>query len=128
VRVRALLMLVALLIAASTAGAAAPVARNLVATPAVKSALRTTLLARLPAAERAKVRGPLPDRTYYGSYGATRYALAVFSFPHTGTTDQPEVFVKRPGKRWVDRGDTGGCLAKIPAPLLRVWRLGPATC
>jgi hypothetical protein len=125
---RAVLVLTALLAAASTAGAATPVARNLVATPSVKSALRATLLARLPVAERAKVRGPLPGRTYYGSYGATRYALAVFSFPRTGTTDQPEVFVKRPGTQWVDRGDTGGCLAKIPAPLLRVWRLGPATC
>lgn len=119
---------VACAVAGTASAATAPVARNLVATPAVKAALRAALVARLPVTQREKVRGPLPGRTYYGSYGPTRYALAVFSFPGTGTTDQPEVFDRPPGKPWQDRGDTGGCLRKIPAPLRRVWRLDIGAC
>jgi hypothetical protein len=105
--------------------ATAPVARNLVATPAVKAALRAAHLARVPRAQRAAIRGPLRGTTYYGSYGSWRYALATFSHPRVGTTDQPELFSKAPGRAWRDRGDTGGCLSQgiIPRALLRVWHL-----
>jgi len=120
--------LAACVVVGSAAAGTAPVARNLVATASVKAQLRATLLARIPAEQRSKVRGPMPGRTYYGSYGPTRYALAMFSFPRTGTTDQPELFVKPSGKAWQDRGDTGGCLSRIPAALLHVWHLVAGAC
>ncbi|MDQ2969290.1 MAG: hypothetical protein M3R37_13360 [Actinomycetota bacterium] len=105
--------------------AAAPVAKNLVATASVKAALRTTHLAVLQPSQRAGVRGPLKGTTYYGSVGKWKYALAMFSQPGVGTTDQPELFSKAPGGRWRDRGDTGGCLTKgiIPRALIRLWHL-----
>jgi hypothetical protein len=100
-------------------------ARNLVATAQLKAALRAAHLSLIPKAQRGGVRGPLRGTTYYGSYGPWRYALATFSHPQVGTTDQPEAFSKAPGRNWRDRGDTGGCLSKgvIPLPLLRVWHL-----
>ena len=113
---------VALPVAAS---GAAPIAKNLVATTGVKAALRAAHLRTLPPADRAATRGPLPKSTYYGSYANRRYALATFSHPRVGTTDQPELFSKTPGRPWRDHGDTGGCLTKgiLPRALLRVWHL-----
>ena len=105
--------------------AATPIARNLVATAEVKAALRAAHLRTVPLADRAKTRGPLKGTTYYGSVGKWKYALATFSHPGVGTTDQPELFSKAPGGAWRDRGDTGGCLTKgiIPRALIRVWHL-----
>jgi hypothetical protein len=118
----ALVLGVALPVAAN---GATPIARNLVATAQVKAALRAAHLQTLPAADRAATRGPLPKSTYYGSYGSRRYALATFSHPRVGTTDQPELFSKTPGRAWRDHGDTGGCLTKgiLPRALLRLWHL-----
>jgi hypothetical protein len=107
----------------ATAAPAAPTPRNLVATTAVKAQLRAAHLLTIAAADRKKVRGPLQGLTYYGSYGATRYAIATFSAPRVGTQDQPELFSRAVGKAWRDRGDTGGCISSriVPAPLLRMW-------
>ena len=112
-------------LAADGGTAGTPIARNLVATAEVKAALRAAHLRTVPPADRAKTRGPLRGSTYYGSYGNHRYALATFSHPRVGTTDQPELFSKVPGHRWRDHGDTGGCLTQgvIPRALLRVWHL-----
>lgn len=109
----------------AAANGAAPIARNLVATAQVKAALRATHLRTLPTADRAATRGPLPKSTYYGSYGNRRYALATFSHPRVGTTDQPELFSKASGRPWRDHGDTGGCLTLgvLPRALLRLWHL-----
>ena len=116
---------VALLSGPAAGTYAAPIARNLVATPGVKAALRAAHLAVLPPAQRAGVRGPLKGTTYYGSVGSWRYALATFSHPGVGTTDQPELFSRAPGRGWRDRGDTGGCLGKgiVPRALLKLWHL-----
>ena len=110
---------------ASAGTSGTPIARNLVATAKVKAALRAAHLRTVPAADRAKTRGPLRGSTYYGSYGSRRYALATFSHPRVGTTDQPELFSKLPGHPWRDRGDSGGCLTKgvIPPALVRLWHL-----
>jgi hypothetical protein len=118
----ALVLAVALPVAAN---GATPVAKNLVATAQVKTALRAAHLRTLPAADRPATRGPLPKSTYYGSYGSRRYALATFSHPRVGTTDQPELFSKVPGRSWRDHGDTGGCLTLgvLPRALLRLWHL-----
>jgi hypothetical protein len=112
-------------VAANARVDATPIAKNLVVTAKIKAALRTAHLRTLPAADRAATRGPLPRSTYYGSYGSRRYALATFSHPRVGTTDQPELFSKVPGRPWRDHGDTGGCLTKgvLPPALLRVWHL-----
>jgi hypothetical protein len=105
--------------------AATPIARNLVVTAKVKAALRAAHLRTIPPADRAKTRGPLRGSTYYGSYGSRLYALATFSHPRVGTTDQPELFSKAPGRPWRDHGDTGGCLTQgiIPPALIRLWHL-----
>ena len=109
--------------AIAAAAETAPSPRNLVATAAVKAQLREAHAKTVAPADRTRVRGPLQGSTYYGSYGATRYAVATFSHARLGTQDQPELFSKAPGKPWRDRGDTGGCISSkiIPAPLLRLW-------
>jgi hypothetical protein len=96
---------------------------NLVATPAVKAALRASFLKAHPKFVAAKVRGPLKGQTYYGRYRGVEYALAVFSIPRLGTTDQPELFRRVRPAAWRDRGDTGGevCPPWVPLPLLRLW-------
>jgi hypothetical protein len=101
-------------------------ATNLRATPAVKAALRAAHLRMVPAKDRAKVRGPLPGSTYYAGHRGREYALAVFSHPRTGTTDQPELFTRKAGGRWVDRGDTGGDVCSfgiVPKPVLDLWAI-----
>ena len=121
----ALGLAIALPVAANAGSRGAPVARNLVATAEVKAALRAAHLRTLPPTNRAATRGPLAHSTYYGSYGGRRYALATFSHPRVGTTDQPELFSKLPGRPWRDHGDSGGCLTQgvIPPALVRVWHL-----
>src|SRR5438876_9070133 len=92
---------------------------NLVATPAVKAALRASFLKAHPTLRAAKMRGPIRGQTYYGRYRGVEYALAVFSIPRLGTTDQPELFRRVPAGPWHDRGDTGGevCPPWVPLPL-----------
>ena len=106
---------------ATAATAVEPV--NLVATPSVKDQLRSAFLRAHRRYAPAKVRGPLKRRTYYGRYGRKEYAVASFSVPGTGTTDQPELFRRPRGGVWRDLGDTGGdvCPPSVPRALLRLW-------
>lgn len=96
---------------------------NLVATPAVKAALRAAFLKTHSTLAPAKVRGPLKGHTYYGRYRGVEYAVATFSIARLGTTDQPEIFRRVPPQAWKDRGDTGGevCPPWVPLPLLKLW-------
>ncbi len=103
-------------------------AHNLVATPAVKAALRASFLRAHPKLKPAKVVGPIKGRTFYGSYRGKEYALATFSIPKFGTQDQPEVFTRPAGGAWRDLGDTGGeiCAPYVPVALMKVWQLKPS--
>jgi hypothetical protein len=110
----AVLGLVACLVLTGAAGVArgAGGAVNLRATPAVKQGLRAAFLAHADPSIRAGVRGPLPGSVYYGRSGGLEWALATFSLPRVGTTDQPERFRRRPGGKWTDLGAgsrTPGC-------------------
>lgn|SRR3954467_2211389 len=98
-------------------------ARNLAATPKVKSALRAAFIQTHSNLTARSIRGPLRGRTYYGSYEHREYAVAVFSIPRLGTQDQPEVFRRPRAGVWRDLGDTGGdiCPPTFPLPLLKVW-------
>ena len=102
---------------------------NLVATPTVKAALRTTFLTAHRQYAPAKVKGPVKGDTYYGSYAGVEYALAVFDVPRTGTTDMPELFSRPVGGRWRDVGDTGGevCPPRVPLPLVKLWQFVPTS-
>lgn len=107
---------------------AAPRAVNLVATPRVKSMLRASFILfhhKYNRRYNAKtVKGPLKGTTYYGRYGNTEYAFGTFSVSGN-TTDQPELFRRRVGGVFQDRGDTGGeiCKNAVPLALIKVWHL-----
>jgi hypothetical protein len=103
-------------------------ARNLVATPAVKAALRSAFVHAHSRFAAAQIKGPLPGTTYYGSAGGFEYAVATFSVPRFATQDQPEIFRRTAGGRWRDLGDTGGdvCPGVVPLSLLRVWHFVPS--
>ena len=101
--------------------AARPV--NLVVTPAVRRALRAAFIRAHPAVRPARIKGPLRGSVYYARYGRYEWALATFSLPLVGTTDQPEVFRRRVGGRWVDLGDTGGSLCAVPRAVVSLWDL-----
>jgi hypothetical protein len=66
--------------------------------------------------------GPV-GRVYYGRCGhGTFWAAASLKDSRLGTQDQPEIFNRKPGHAWRDRGDTGGDVAaRVPAPLARAW-------
>jgi hypothetical protein len=115
----------AVAVPALSSGSARPRAVNLVAGPRVKSMLRAAFLIEHHRYSPLRVRGPLKGSTYYGRYGRTEYAFAVFSVPRTGTTDQPELFKRPRGGVFHDLGDTGGeiCKRKVPLALIKVWRL-----
>ena len=93
---------------------------NLVATPAVKAALRRAFCRHVTSGPCP--RGPLKtakEKTYYGRFGAIEYAVAYFDVGG----DQPEWFSRRVRGIWHDRGDTGGDLCgQIPRSLMvGVW-------
>lgn len=103
-------------------------ATNLVVTPRVRIQLRSAVTNGDTAAEAATVKGPLPGRTYYAEYQGYRYALATFSFPVTGTQDQPLLFVQLPGIPYLvavsDTGGDPGQMSAIPCAVRKVWNLG----
>jgi hypothetical protein len=88
---------------------------NLVATPGVKAALRSAYVRAHP---RVSVAGPVPGRTYYGSYSGTRYAVATFGA-------YPAIFQTDARNRWrVIRETHGGiCTDVVPSELIQVWSL-----
>jgi hypothetical protein len=111
----------AVLVAATVAGQASAgcgdgwMGENLVATPGVKTALRTAYVRAHP---RVPVAGPVPGRTYYGSYSGTRYAVATFGA-------YPTIFQTDGRNRWrVIRETHGGiCTDVVPSELIKVWSL-----
>jgi hypothetical protein len=88
---------------------------NLVATPAVKTALRSAYLAAHPGSQ---VGAPVAGRTYYGSYSGTRYAVATFGA-------YPTIFRTDIHGAWRVRRETHGgiCTNVVPIDLIRVWWL-----
>jgi hypothetical protein len=88
---------------------------NLVVKPGTKAALRAAYLAAHPGAE---VGGPVPGRTYYGSYSGTRYAVATFG-------RYPTIFRTDGHGRWRVRRETHGgvCTNVVPIDLITVWSL-----
>ena len=95
-----------------------------------RAALRTAFLRAHPTYAPDQVEGPLAGSVYYAvdNSTATYWALATFSVPNTGTTDQPEVLSKKQGGAWDDLGDTGGNPCKVPAPVLAAWHYPGASC
>jgi hypothetical protein len=104
-------------------GTARPKAVNLVVTPPVRRAIRAAFVRAHADMTPSAIKGPLKGSVYYARYGRAYWALATFSLPRVGTTDQPEVFRRPAGGRWLDRGDTGGELCKVPRPVVAVWHL-----
>ena len=88
---------------------------NLVATPAVKAALRSAYLAAHPG---SRVGAPATGHTYYGSYSGTRYAVATFGA-------YPTIFRTDVHGRWRVRRETHGgiCTNVVPIDLIMVWSL-----
>ncbi|MEU6408703.1 hypothetical protein [Microbispora sp. NPDC046933] len=78
---------------------------------------------------RAKVDGP--KQVYYGKIrGATSTKDVYWAVGFIGIKgdpvsyqDGPHVWRKRGHHGWEYRGDTGGCLAKVPKSLLKLWHL-----
>ena|SRR2546421_7297522 len=96
---------------------------NLVATPGVKSALRSAYVAAHPGLAADQIGAPVSGRTYYGSYSTTRYAVATFTVG-SGPA-YPTVFRTDFRGRWHVRRQTHGavCTDVVPAELVKVWWL-----
>lgn len=106
------------------------VATNLTVTPRVRHLVYLAAVAGMTPADRKQTKGPLPGM-YYGEYRGVRYALASMSFPLTGTTDQPSLYVQLPNQPWfLWVTEVGGSpidqAAVIPCPLRQVWNIGCA--
>src|SRR5712691_6751358 len=100
-----------------------PTPVNLVATPAVKAALRTAYLEGHRQIDPAQVSGPLPGRTYYGSFGGDGYAVATFAV--RGQAQYPTILMHHPKWKWHVVRDTHGgvCARFVPPPLIGIWYL-----
>ena len=96
---------------------------NLVATPGVKAALRSTYVASHPALAPSQVGAPVAGRTYYGSYSGTRYAVATFSVGSGAA--YPTIFRTDHQGRWHVRRETHGgvCTDVVPIDLIKAWWL-----
>jgi hypothetical protein len=106
---------------ASSSQLASPSARNLPVSSKLKKQLRAVFVASHKQTKAARIRGPLSDKAlHYGRYRGREWAIADFSIPVFKTQDQPEVFSRKIGGRWLDRGDTGGsiCSSQIPLPVI----------
>ena len=91
---------------------------NLVVKPGTKAALRSAYLAAHPELSPSRVGGPVPGRTYYGSYSGTQYAVATFGA-------YPTIFRTDFHGRWHVRRETHGgiCTNVVPVQLIAVWWL-----
>lgn len=103
-------------------------ARNLPVTKKLQRELRAAFVAKHKSSwlKAADIRGPIKGGTYYGRFRAREYAIAVFSVPTFGTRDQWEIFRRAVGRRWNDRGESGGssiCADMVPLQVLKVWKL-----
>jgi hypothetical protein len=98
-------------------------ATNLVASPAVKSALRSAYVAAHPNLSPSQVGAPVSGRTYYGTYSGTSYAVATFAVG--GAAAYPTVFRTDGRGRWRVRRQTHGgvCSDVVPMDLIKVWWL-----
>jgi len=111
--------------------ASSSTAHNLAVTPAVRQAVRNAVITGEDRSLAKKTKGPLTGM-YYGDYQGVEYAVAAFSMPYTGTTDQPTLFVRLPHVPWfVSITDLGGAgpldqATVIPCPLRQVWDIGCA--
>jgi hypothetical protein len=94
-------------------------------TPAITAQLRRRLLTCYRGPDAGRIKGPLVGKVHLARYGGSVWAVATFSFPATGTTDQPERFIHKAGPhRWRDLGDTGGPLSdRVPCAVLRAWHI-----
>ena len=122
----------ALLLATAVAGvAAAPVLAcgdeptnvNLVATPAVKAALRTAYLRAHRELPPSRVGAPVAGRTYYGRHAGTLYAVATFAVGPAPA--HPRIFMTDRLGRWHVRRQTHGgiCTDVVPRELIEAWWL-----
>ncbi|GGL13991.1 hypothetical protein Sme01_70800 [Sphaerisporangium melleum] len=126
----------------ATAGAVSPSATAQAGGKAVNLKITETIRGKLadaywnqyykpyhPRASRTKVDGP--KRVYYGKIkGATAGKDVYWAVGSIGIKgdpisyqDGPHVWRKRGSGAWAYRGDTGGCLAKVPKALLKIWHL-----
>jgi hypothetical protein len=117
-------------VASSYCGGASPrpsggVAATLVVTPLATAALRRALLDCYRGPGKRRIKGPRAGTVHLARFGGYVWAIATFSLPATGTTDQPERFIRRVGRRqWRDLGDTGGPLSdRLPCPVLTAWHI-----
>ena len=117
----------------SAAASGSAACRNLSATAAVKSVVLAAFKARNPTLQHA---GVAPKTFYYGSCGATTYAIASFRAT-AGATDDELVSFQDDGsarKFFVNSGGAGwkyvssdtfpatpGCVGAVPAALAAAW-------
>jgi hypothetical protein len=111
---------------AGSAGAAVanacggPAPDNLQAPATLRATLRAVFLAAHPRLSAADVAGPLPGRTYYGSYGDFH---AVATFEVTGHLARPTVFWSGDGRTWKFHKDTHGGVGiwDVSPDLMKLW-------
>jgi hypothetical protein len=99
---------------------------NLIATPTVKANLLKAYRVAHPTLAGKRIVGPLPGRTFYGSFGG-EYAVATFAI--SGQVTTPVIFDRYPGSAWNVLQETHGriCLSFLPQELVvSVWKMRPS--
>ena len=115
----------------------APRVRVLRPTKKMKKALNNALRRKLAAKKisRRGLRGPLrgtakkrTSQVKWARRGRVEWAIGTFRRPPVGTRNQPEIFRRVVGKRWVATQTSRGCFAKVPTAVRRAWRIPKGRC
>ncbi|MFI6599652.1 hypothetical protein ACIBHX_25660 [Nonomuraea sp. NPDC050536] len=107
----------------AAASAQTPEAVVLKATPTVRHQLADAFWNHSTDFKRSKVDGPTQVR--YGRLGNVYWAIGGIGIKGNPVSyqDGPHVWRKVGKGHWVYRGDTGGCLEKVPRAMLKAWKV-----
>ena len=96
---------------------------NLVATPTMKAELLKAYRVAHHKLAGRRIVGPLPGRTFYGSFGG-EYAVATFAI--SGHVTTPVIFDRYPNSAWNVLSETNCtiCLSVLPQELVvSIWKM-----
>ncbi|MDH3227513.1 MAG: cytochrome c [Thermoleophilia bacterium] len=114
----------------------APKVRVLRPSSKMKKALNNAVRRKLKAKKisRKGLRGPLKGtrrrttQVKWARVGTTEWAIGTFTRAKVGKRNQPEIFRRTAGKRWVNIVTSRGCFTRVPANVRKAWKIPKGRC
>jgi mono/diheme cytochrome c family protein len=114
----------------------APAVRVLRPNAKMKKALNNAVRRKLIAKKisRKGLRGPLKGtkkkttQVKWARVGKTEWAIGTFVGAKVKKKNQPEIFRRATGKRWVNTVTSRGCFKKVPLKVRKAWKIAKGRC